>query len=673
MAEISVGVKIWGEVSQFIKSLTQGKEGLKGIEKQAHDSFKGMSDSVKSAEMKFKNLAATMGINSPEAKQALAGLTAIKSKYVEINNAAAGAGKNNGIFSGLKGQLVGLGAGFFGASVAVGALTSVMSDALNGALEDERAEKKLAFALNGRAEATKRMLGFKEQMMVSTLFNEDEIMGAMNMGLALGRTEQETKKLVETAMGLSRATGVDLNTAMMQLSATYEGNIGKLGKLAGEVKGLSEEELKNGKAVDVLKEKYGKFMSEGIGTTQGDLIQLKKWWGETLDTVGRYLWKFISGVKQGFEAIGKLIGGTAGVNAKKLAAQRSELKGAQDNIAAMREQAALDQNRNFYLEKLAKAQKDNAKAAKETNDEWVRMAYLAEQVAANFVGPMGAGEVDRLAPKAGAVTTRGGGGTLNKTGFDFSKLPDSTATAWEKAIEKIQGALGGLSSSAHAAFNGIARFAKLAADNFHGGWQNAMETVAGAVQGAVGFIGDLFSQQSQKRITELDQQTEAQREQIENSQMSEEAKQKALNDLDKDSAKKKKELMREQAKREKTVSLMQAIVSGALAVVQAFAAGPGIGLIMGLLMTGLVAAQVASIASQPLPALATGGLAYAPTMAMVGDNPNANINPEVIAPLDKLKSMIGFGEEGGMLTARVSGDDLLFVLNRAERSKYRRY
>jgi phage-related tail protein len=41
------------------------------------------------------------------------------------------------------------------------------------------------------------------------------------------------------------------------------------------------------------------------------------------------------------------------------------------------------------------------------------------------------------------------------------------------------------------------------------------------------------------------------------------------------------------------------------------------------------------------PALAEGGLAFGPTLATVGDNPGARSNPEVIAPLDKLKSMMG--------------------------------
>lgn len=48
-----------------------------------------------------------------------------------------------------------------------------------------------------------------------------------------------------------------------------------------------------------------------------------------------------------------------------------------------------------------------------------------------------------------------------------------------------------------------------------------------------------------------------------------------------------------------------------------------------------------------IPKLAKGGLAYAPTLAMVGDNRNAGTDPEVIAPLSKLKGIIG---EGGDMT-----------------------
>jgi len=41
-----------------------------------------------------------------------------------------------------------------------------------------------------------------------------------------------------------------------------------------------------------------------------------------------------------------------------------------------------------------------------------------------------------------------------------------------------------------------------------------------------------------------------------------------------------------------------------------------------------------------VPALASGGLAYGKTLAVIGDNPNAAADPEVIAPLSKLENMI---------------------------------
>jgi tape measure domain-containing protein len=67
------------------------------------------------------------------------------------------------------------------------------------------------------------------------------------------------------------------------------------------------------------------------------------------------------------------------------------------------------------------------------------------------------------------------------------------------------------------------------------------------------------------------------------------------------------------------------------------------------------------------PKLAQGGLAYAPTLATVGDNPNARIDPEVIAPLSKLKAILGEGGGGYIAEARISGDDLLILVDKAER------
>jgi hypothetical protein len=75
-----------------------------------------------------------------------------------------------------------------------------------------------------------------------------------------------------------------------------------------------------------------------------------------------------------------------------------------------------------------------------------------------------------------------------------------------------------------------------------------------------------------------------------------------------------------------------------------------------------------------VPALAEGGLAYSPTLAVVGDNRGASRDPEVIAPLSKLRQYMGAPslELAGDVELRVSGDSLVAVLNRTNsRIKYR--
>ena len=54
-----------------------------------------------------------------------------------------------------------------------------------------------------------------------------------------------------------------------------------------------------------------------------------------------------------------------------------------------------------------------------------------------------------------------------------------------------------------------------------------------------------------------------------------------------------------------------------------------------------------------IPKLAKGGLATAPTLAMVGDNPNASSDPEVISPLSKLKGMIAETQQTTVCDERV--------------------
>jgi len=70
-----------------------------------------------------------------------------------------------------------------------------------------------------------------------------------------------------------------------------------------------------------------------------------------------------------------------------------------------------------------------------------------------------------------------------------------------------------------------------------------------------------------------------------------------------------------------------------------------------------------------IPALAEGGVAFGPTMALIGDNKNASIDPEVVAPLSKLRDMMGGNQVE--VFGRISGNDIFLSNARAGTNRNR--
>lgn len=71
--------------------------------------------------------------------------------------------------------------------------------------------------------------------------------------------------------------------------------------------------------------------------------------------------------------------------------------------------------------------------------------------------------------------------------------------------------------------------------------------------------------------------------------------------------------------------------------------------------------------------LAAGGIAFAPTLATIGDNKGARFNPEVVAPLDRLKSLMGdVGGKDVNVHGQLYGETILLSSRRAGQKMSRR-
>lgn len=95
----------------------------------------------------------------------------------------------------------------------------------------------------------------------------------------------------------------------------------------------------------------------------------------------------------------------------------------------------------------------------------------------------------------------------------------------------------------------------------------------------------------------------------------------------------------------------------------AIGTGPGAAIVLPALITAGMA-LIKSVFSNVM-AFADGGVISGPTLGLMGEYSGARTNPEVVAPLDKLRSMLGSAGGNVTVTGRISGNDLLLVNERA--------
>ena len=104
------------------------------------------------------------------------------------------------------------------------------------------------------------------------------------------------------------------------------------------------------------------------------------------------------------------------------------------------------------------------------------------------------------------------------------------------------------------------------------------------------------------------------------------------------------------------------VAAAAAKTFSAHAAIPWVGIAAAAALTAVMVATMAS-----LPKFAEGGIAYGPTLGLFGEYAGASHNPEVVAPLDRLRSLIAPQESGGAVRFRIEGRDLVGILQKVHR------
>jgi hypothetical protein len=224
-----------------------------------------------------------------------------------ISNLISGLGNGQG---GLIGTLTNVGFAMGSIGVVLGtakkafqAVAKVVNECTEAYKKQHIEEEQLRLAVQNStavtSESSRVLMDYASSLQKASNYGDEELLPMMTKLIASGRTEAETMKIMKTAIDMSATGTISLDTAVTQLNQTLNGNAGRLAMQNKELKGLTQEELENGKAVDILAKKYDGMASKAVDSSK----QLKNAWGDLKETLGKSFENAMSPMKKFFATL----------------------------------------------------------------------------------------------------------------------------------------------------------------------------------------------------------------------------------------------------------------------------------------------------------------------------------------------------------------------------------
>ena len=156
--------------------------------------------------------------------------------------------------------------------------------------EQEKSTLKLTFAVKQFAGENKTLLKSLQdlggQLQKSIGVGNEYVENLASIGLSVGITSDKITDATKASILLSKAVGVDANTILRGFSQTLEGQVGILGRYIPQLKNLTEEELKSGKAIDFVVQNFGDLEQTLSTTTEASIEKFKASFGDILEVLG---------------------------------------------------------------------------------------------------------------------------------------------------------------------------------------------------------------------------------------------------------------------------------------------------------------------------------------------------------------------------------------------------
>ena len=212
-------------------------------------------------------------------------------------------------------SITGVASGYKIVTDAISKVTTAVKEMSEAYKTQKTAETALTQAAKNNpyllSESVQHLKDYASELQSISTYGDEELLPFMAQLASAGRTEQEIMDIMSASIDVAASGSMSLDSAVKNLNKTFSGLSGELGEVNPQVKALSAEELKNGKAVEVLKSQY-KGMAQEVTKATGTSQQLQNSIGDLKEELGAPFEKAMSPIRAFFT---ELIGGWA--SAKK--------------------------------------------------------------------------------------------------------------------------------------------------------------------------------------------------------------------------------------------------------------------------------------------------------------------------------------------------------------------
>ena len=533
------------------------------------------------------------------------------------------------------------------------------------AFDDQvKAETKLRTSLKGNEEAFARLAKQARELQKETLFGDEATIEAQSFLAQLGLNEQAILKLTPLIQDFATAQGIGLTDAAKLVAKSVGSSTNALSRYGIQIEGAVGSADRLDSAVGALSTAFGgqakAIAKEGLGP----LTQLKNELGDVSEEFGKLVLEQIEPLKQSLQGLAERL--------------RNLTPAQKENIVQFAKYAALIGPALIVLGKLATAIGGIIKAMRTLTavaianpfvllgtavtalvgimgfaildtEKFIKTALQMGKVG-KFIAKVVLGALSAISPKYQAYFA-----VIDKVGTSLDeqegKLKDSTKEidANKDAVDKLNTSLQNLNNTQQggaAAPTGTPQRIEPKNTGLIAGFEVTTPAKITETATAVDVLGGSLT-----KLEQIGLQLEGTFVNAFNSmQEGAELSFKAIGKVALNAA---RDVVKAKLSEAIAAQIAKILISVPFPLNVGIAAGAG--------------ATVSGIFNKAIPAFADGGIVSGPTVGLMGEYAGANTNPEVIAPLNKLKDMIG--GQTVQVQGVISGEDIFLSNDRYSRRK----